>query len=313
MKKDLGILAVSLLLAFLVWAFHNLSLTYSASLQYRVAVTSPVEGHENSALAREALVIRGDATGFLVLSARSHRRNPQTINIKVDPRFLHPADGERDLFTLATSDIREQLSEELSGWFNIDFIETDTLSFIFASQDYVKVPVNPQISLSFAPQHMRVGEMEIRPDSVLVYGDVALLAGVTEVKTERVSLGGLKKSAQGYASVEQLKGLRVDCSEVLYSVNVQRYVEQTRTVAVKAVNVPDDRRLMLLPSSLELTYRTPFESKASKVQDDISLTVDYREFSASRSTKIVPKLESGREIFSYTLSPRMVEGIIVEE
>ncbi len=313
MKRDLGTLAVSLLLAFLVWVFHNLSLNYSASLQYRVAVTSQVEGHENHAVSREALVIRGDATGFLVLSARSHRKNPQTIEVKVDPKFLHSAGGEGDLFTLATSDIREQLAGELSGWLNIDFIETDSLSFNFASQSYVKVPVNPQISLSFAPQHMQVGEMEIRPDSVLVYGDVQLLAGVTEVRTERISLGGLRKPAQGYASLESLKGLRIDCSEVLYSVDVQRYVEQVRTVQVKAVNLPDDKRLMFLPSSVELTWRAPFSSKAAKGQDDMSLTVDYREFSASRNSKTIPVLETDREIFSYSLSPRMVECIIVEE
>ena len=312
--KNLRLLLVSLLTACFVWVMHAFSLDYSASMTYTVRVTTNLTGYAPDATARETLVLRGRGTGFYILRARGLNRKLTELPLTVDARWFTPVPGEADQFEVNVADIRDRISEQLGERFEIDFIETPRLTFTFAPQSYARVPVAAVLDLSFRPQYMQVGEVRLKPDSVLVYGDVKELQKLTQVRTRSISFSNVDKGLQGYVSVQPIPGLRIDCEQVYYDISVDRYVESTLTLPVAATHVPAGRTLMILPSQVEVTFRASFRPRGGRITaDDLSLVVDWPDFVEAGSTRVIPKLVTDRDIYSWRMKPELVECIQVEE
>lgn len=312
--KNLRLLLLSLLTACFVWVMHTFSLDYSASMTYSVHVTTNLKGYAPEATAREILVLRGRGTGFYILKNRGFNRTPANLPLTLDARSFEPVKGEPDCFSVNVTDIRDKIAEQLGERFDIDFIETTALTFVFTPQSSVRVPVVASLDLSFRPQYMQVGEVQLRPDSVLVYGDVTELQKITQVRTDNISFSNVDKGLQGYVRIDPVPGLRVDCEEVYYDISVDRYVETTFTLPVTVTRVPAGRTLMALPSQVEFTFRASFRPRGGRItEDDLSLVVDWRDFVKAGGTKLIPKLVTKRDIYSWRMKPEMVECIQVED
>ncbi len=312
--KNLRLFLLSLLTACFVWVMHTFSLDYSASIPYTVRVTTNLKGYAPEAGAREILVLRGHGTGFYILKTRGWNHRPADLSLALDARWFKPAGEEPDLFQVNVADIRDKIAEQLGEKFVIDFIETEQLTFSFTPQAYARVPVAAVLDLSFRPQYMQVGEVVLKPDTVLVYGDVKELQKLTQVGTGSISFRNVDKSLQGYVKIDPVPGVRIDCEQVYYDVTVDRYVETTLMLPVTAANVPAGRALMILPSQVEFTFKAAFRPRGGRITaDDLSLVVDWADFIEGGGTKVIPKLVTDRDIYSWRMKPELVECIQVEE
>ena len=312
--RDLRLFLISLLIACVVWAMHTFSLEYSATLPCSVRVETNLEGYAPTSTARETMLLRGRATGFYLLKTRGSGQRAVPLEIHVDPRHFKPVEGEEDVFSLGATEIRERLDEQLGDRFVIDFTETEQLTFPFVRESYAKVPVVASLDLTFRPQYMQVGEVRLRPDSVLVYGPVKELERLTEVRTRNISYHSVDKNLQGSVGLEPAPGLRLNLDQVAYDIEVDRYVETTFTLPVTAIHVPEGRSLMILPSQVEFTFRAPFRPRGGRITaDDLSLVVDYLEFAGAGSTRVIPKLVTERDVYSWRIKPALVECLQVEK
>ena len=311
--KNLRLFLASLLIACIVWAMHTFTLEYSATIPCTVRVVTNLRGYAPEAVAQETLMLHGKATGFYLLKARGTGQKNMELELPVDAKHLYPVEGEEDTFVLPVPEVRDKINEQLGERFAIDFIETEQLTLIFTPQADVKVPVEASLDLTCRPQYMQVGLVQLKPDSVLVYGPVKDIQRLTEVRTHSISRTNVDKTLQGYATLEPVPGLRIDTEQVWYEVVVDRYVETTMTLPVTATNVPADHSLMLLPSQVEIVFRAPFRPRGGLIApEDLSLVVDYRDFTGAGSTKVIPRLVTYRDIYSWRLRPELVECILVE-
>ena len=310
--KDLRLLLSSLLIACLVWGMHTFSLEYSASVPCAVRVVTGLTGYAPEATARETLSLRGKATGFYLLKARGTRR-PLQLTVSVEARHFRPEEGQEDTFVLPVSELREKLVEQLGERLVIDFLEPEQLTFVFTPQSFVKVPVEASFDLGFRSQYMQVGQVHLKPDSVQVYGAVKELQRITKVRTRSLSRTGVDKPLQGYIPLEIHSGLRLDAERVWYEVEVDRYVETTLTLPVSVRGAPAEHPLMVLPSQVEVTFRAPFRPRGGRiVAEDLALVVDYADYIRSGSTRMIPRLETSRDIYAWRLKPGLVECLQVE-
>lgn len=311
--KDLRLLLSSLLIACLVWGMHTFSLEYSASVPCTVRVVTSLTGYAPEATARETLSLRGKATGFYILKARGTGRRPLQLTLPVDARHFRPEDGQEDTFVLPVSELREKLVEQLGERLVIDFLEPEQLTFVFTRQSFVKVPVEASFDLGFRSQFMQVGPVHLKPDSVLVYGAVRELQRITKIRTRNLSRTGVDKPLQGYIGLEIPSALRLDADRVWYEVEVDRYVETTLTLPVSVRGAPADHSLMVLPSQVEVTFRAPFRPRGGRiVAEDLALVVDYADYIRSGSTRMIPRLETARDIYAWRFKPELVECLQVE-
>ena len=169
--KEWLLLLLSLLLAFVIWLLHSLSLQYSVFFEYNVVLNSSLEGRSRSAVSEDVLIVRGRSEGYYILRQRIGRR--KTINVSAPATALVHEDG--DVFSVGCENIKSNIVEALGGNVDLEFIVSDSLDFTFPRITSKRVPVAPKTSIVFNGQYMPLGRIELRPDSVDIYGDARLL------------------------------------------------------------------------------------------------------------------------------------------
>ena len=247
--RDWTVFFLSLLLAFSIWLLHNLSLDYSDFVTVRMTAScSNIEGHATQSSNVCDVVARCRTSGYNIIKSRlALRRNH--VQVPFDRQSLTLKSG--DVYYITRRELSESAHHLFGEKVEVEYFLTDTLYFRFPYETNKKVPVFPVLSLSFEPQYMSQGSLEIVPDSVRIYGEPYHLATVDRVFTEPVKLQDLKSGAAGVARIERIKGVRLAENEVHYSIEVMRYVEITREVTIEPVNVPPDKEMMIYPSKAE--------------------------------------------------------------
>lgn len=307
-RKEWLLLLLSLLLAFIVWLIHSLSLQYSVFLEYRVTLSTSIEGRTRTATSEDILIIRGRSEGYYILRQRIGRLKNLTVTVL--PANVTYKDG--DIFTVDCETIKSNIVEALGGNVDLEFIVSESLDFSLPEVTSKRVPVVPKASIVFDGQYMPVGDIELRPDSVDIYGDARLLGTIDSVFTETIARSGVDGPIQGLCGIVPIRRVEYSEDNIYYSMNVVRYIEESMNVPVTATGVPENKELIILPSSVTLKYRRIF-SGIQYAPENFVLSVDYNDFIRTMDSELVPKLVSMPEgVLSWEMSPRYVDCILLE-
>lgn len=306
--KEWLLLLLSILLAFIIWLLHSLSMQYSVFFEYNVELTSSLEGRSRSAASEDVLIVRGRSEGYYILRQRiGHRK---AIRVTAPATALVHKEG--DVFSVNCESIKSNIVEALGGSVDLEFIVSESLDFSFPRIVSKRVPVAPKTSISFIPQYMPLERIELRPDSVDIYGDARLLETVDSVMTEMISVSGVDGPIQGICSLVPIRRVEFSEDDIYYSLNVVRYIEESMDVPVTAVGVPEGKDMFVLPSTVRLTFRRVFSS-TRYAPDNFVLAVDYADYINTIDSELVPELVSRPEgIISWQISPRYVDCILLE-
>ena len=305
--RDLAVFLLALLLAFSTWLIHNLSLKYNDYLTASVIAQCNIDGHSNVSLNHSDIIARCRATGYkVIMSGIRERRKPVTVNFS--PSVMRHK--EDDLFYVLSSDLNEYTHLIYGDGVTLDHYVSDTLFFRFPSVDYRKVPVTPVYSVSYMPQHMSDGQLQVAPDPVTLYGMSHRLENITQVFTEPIKHNDLATDVQGVVKLEKVKDVRMSSEEVHYMLDVKRYVEVVMTLPVNAVNVPADKKLQTFPSIVTVTLKYPFPL-ISDPEENVTAYVDYNDYAASLSGMCQISISGAdKDLLSYEADPVAVNCVV---
>ena len=253
--RDLAVFMLALLLAFSIWLIHNLGLKYNDYLTASVKAECNIEGHTNISLNTSDVIARCRATGYkAIMSDIKARRRPVTVTF--NKSVMRHKEG--DLFYVLSSDLTEYTHLIYGDGVTLEYFVSDSVFFRFPEVDHKKVPVQPVYSVSYMPQHISKGELEIIPDSVTLYGQARVLETIDKVLTDPIKHSYLSSDIQGLVRLEKIKDVRMSVSEVHYLLDVSRYVEMNMTLPITVENVPSDKKLIVFPSKADVVLRLSF-------------------------------------------------------
>lgn len=283
-RKDLVVFLLSFLLAFSIWFIHNVSLRYSEVLAATVAAESNLSGRRNTASNSCKVVARCRATGYSIIRNKMFGGGAPVM-IHFDAASLHHRDG--DVFAFSPESMPE-FGKMVFGASvsSVEYYLTDTLLFVFPEENSRKVPVVPISDIRYASQYMSGDGMEVRPDSVYIYGDPEKIAGISKVFTKNVTLSDLSSDAHGSVGIESVRGVRISETSVDYTVIVRRYVSEELSLPVRVRNVPAGKSVAVYPSNVNAVVAFQFPLMADSDALDV-LYVDYHDFEQSRSGKCI--------------------------
>lgn len=307
---DLLILVFSLLLAFFMWGMHRFSQPYSTFFNYKVNIESNIAGRAKYSSSYNSLVLRGKATGFYIVQQRlGEKSNLGSLTLQVDSKLLKAVKERPDFFYLKSVDIKEKVQETLGNDFELESITTDTLYFQIARQANKKVPVAVKQNISFAPQYTALGKVQLRPDSVVVYGNESAIEGVDSVYTQLITEKDADKPVQGVVGIDPVRGVRFSEEQVYYSLQVGRYFEDRVTAKINVVNAPSSVNVIVAPQEVTLRYKMLFENKKEIDATDFQVVVDFNKIGPTNVAR--PYIvKSPGNIFSVDIEPVFVECIV---
>lgn len=303
--RDWVVLILSLLLAFSVWMIHNLSLKYNANLKAKVIAVCRLDGYDDVSVGTAEVTARCRTTGYSILA--SYLRSGRPVKIEFNPSVMQRYDGDR--FYVAGSRLNEYAHLIFGEDVTLDHFISDTLFFRFPAVHHKKVPVVPVSLLTYRPQYMNRGELQIMPDSVVVEGEPSLLASVHQVHTAPVRHFDISENISGVVPLEPVRGIHIESSEVYYSLDVARYVEVVTQVPVETEGVPSDRKLMVFPSTVTVRMKCEFPL-IQDLDGSIRAHVDYGDFSSSLAGNCLVKIsELPKGVLSYDIEPVAVRCV----
>lgn len=311
MGGDVFILLFSLFLAFFMWSMHRFTLEYSSMFEYRVNLASNLEGRSKSAESHNALVVRGQTSGFYIIQQQLGKWfGGESVDIFMDARWLRSSDGSKDLFSVAGNEMKQLVQDALGPDFKLESIASDTLYFTFPRQAYKKVPVVPVYEITYEPQYATTMPVAIRPDSVLIYGEASKLAQIDSVFTQKIRRKMVNAPVQGVVQLQPVNGVRYSTKELFYAIDVQRYYESIYDVKVSPVNTPQhESRFIFYPQNVSVTYRAVYGGKPLKASD-FSVKADFSEREQCNGREIIKlrcTVSKPAGVFSVKVEPKYVE------
>ncbi len=302
-----------LFLAFVIWSVHKLSDNYSYFFQFGVLAKSSLGGKEPEALSENKLNIRARTSGFYILQYKFGKADP-FITITPENRAFRKVSGKSGNYFVLTSEVRDLISSATGDKLLIENLNTDTLFFKFKGVSQKNVPVGVKSAISFKEQFMKSGEIKLNPSYVTLYGESALIDKIDTLFTKVIKIEKAESNINGVIKLEKIAGTSISHDEVLYSVNVVRYVEKEIILPVKVENLPDGLAVNLNPGEVKFVYRVPFGLSKDDNQIFTDLHIDFREIEGSTDTLVAPvigRINPG--VLEFRLVPGFVECKVLKQ
>lgn len=294
-----------LLLAAAIWLIHNLSRMNSDVVSVQLIAESNIEGRARRANEPVTVTARCKASGFRLIYLHSRER---TAVVRFDAEDFQHREG--DFFSIQSSQLYKYVPAIFGPIQAVESFISESLLFRFSSENSKKVPVTAVSSLGFKAQYTKMSELELNPDSVLVYGTPEMLKTVDAVYTEPIIKNEIRNDVHGEARLEKPSGLRLSHDVVDYSLKVSRYVEIRRSLPVEVRNLPPTARVLTFPALIDVSMRCVFPLLSDDPGDGLELYVDYSEFRKSLAGKCVVRYDSlPAGVISCSLHPEVCECV----
>jgi YbbR-like protein. len=295
-------------IALLLWLLHKLSMEYAAYFRYEVSIVSDMDGYASDSQNEEAVLIKGRASGFYILK-HQWGRVPQ-LRLQVPERDLRPS-GREDSFMIAASALNAPLLEQLGGDLVLESLLLDSIHVSFTKVASKRCKVAFQGVYSFDPQYTSFRPLLLTPDSVTVTGPVSVLERIDSVQTQAVQLRELYKDMQGMVGLLPIAGVHYSVRDVRYEIFVSRFAAYSVQREVKVENLPAGVSVLLVPTTVNLQFRAPYDIADPLFSGYFELFVDYNDIAQSLSGKMIPQHRALPEyIQRISLDPPLVECII---
>ena len=302
------ILVFSLLLAFFMWSIMKLSGNYSSHIKYRLEVTTNIEGRSNVAISDDPLVIGAKATGFKILQNNGDEGTILRIE-GVDAKHLRKYGDDDNTYYMFPDDIRQAIQDALGTDIKVETLATDTLFFQFPVQANKKVPVVATDFVVFDKQYMAFGPGVIKPDSILIYGNLEDIDKIVHVTTQAVKGKNVNESITAVLNLNPIEGIRFSADQVLYTREVGRYVESSVKVPVTIENAPSYANVAIIPQEVVVRFRYQFGRQVEYTAADFAVTVHYDDI--LREDVVKPHLSKKPEtVLEAEFQPKFVECVL---
>jgi hypothetical protein len=254
--------------------------------------------------------IRVRAHGYKLLEYKiSNKFLPFQINVNsITLRMLSGSDFSKlyALTRLMDDKIENQLSSELE----IVSISPDTIYFEFADRIFKKVPVASDIDAKPATQYMIYGDIDFKPDSIIISGAEPIVDTINEVFTNKVELLDLAVNYTDDIKLNKIDNVNFSEDKVDFSINVEKFTEGSQKIKLHVINVPDSLIIRTFPKEITVTYLVALSDYEKVLPELFEAIVDFKETSNQLNQLNVKIQNSPGYIRSLRYNPKIVEYII---
>lgn len=301
-RRRFHIVLTTILIGICLWLSVSLREQFSVTMDAALTVDDVPEGMAiRSAVPRHLqLKLRGEGwrlAGLLTGSA-----------LEVTVPYTSLAPGNR-IITL--TQIVERIS--LSPGIQLLRATPDTVVVLLDRVASKRVPVVPDLSITFREGYGQVGPAQLIPDSVTMTGAETVLRQITEWRTAPATFTDVKAPIETTISVVHGDGPAVQCTppELQIRVNIQPFAEKVFSgLPVEIMDTPPNREVIFIPPKMEVVARGGIRQLASLMPVDFRVAVPFDRILADTTGTIVPDVHPPSGIQVVTHHPERLQYIV---
>ena len=216
-------------LAALFWLLIKLSAQYT--------VTAPLTINIKDAPA-DLVILDGNqkvkvtlsTTGFELLNYYFKPASRRKVDISLEEVPLHK-DSE-STYSFSVSYAKEKVANFLTIEPNEVSFDDNRIIVKMEQLDSIKVKVIPNIDLSYEKQYNRHGKIQVKPDSVTIYGPKTKLASIDNIYTDNISLKNINSNIDIDVPIHLDEMINANTKNVNIKINVEKYTEAIANVKI---------------------------------------------------------------------------------
>jgi hypothetical protein len=298
-----------LLLSVLFWFLTAMNKDYTTSISYPVKY---IRFPEKKVLANDVpdrLELEVIADGYTLLRYKLQSRIAPIV-FDVNSFALYTLLTDPSTVYIQSSNARDFIVKQLSD-IEILNIYPDTLFFKLADKVSKKVPVRPDLDISFEKQYMQVGPNLVEPDSVTISGPEMIIDSIEMAATVPVTMTDVNRSFDMELEMQPVNKIEYDPLEVWLQVPVEKFTEASLKVQIEVINMPDSLLLRPFPPAVTVNCNIGLSAYETLNEHLFRAVIDYSEVGNMLGNKLqVQIIKMPVYIQSVNFTPKSVEYIV---
>lgn len=297
-----------------IWLFSKLSDNYATQITIPIRYENIPEGKILSQISDSALRLTLNDQGFTLFWVKYFNKE-RTFVINMEEAELK---SHEDYHTahIATHTWADDFLSQFNLAGRVTAMSPDTVNFIFEDRIYKKVPVKPEVKISFRKQYFAYDTLQVIPDSVTVSGVESLVSTLDHIKTEPVVLNDVAGSVNTAVQLHLPPSVTPDelsVQQVQLVLNVEKFTEATVLIPITDINTPDNMRVRVFPEEVAVSYIVALKDYKTITPEMFTMQVDLSEIKkqGTRKLEIIPA-GFPETVTINRIEPREVEYLILK-
>ncbi len=301
-EKKLPIFFFSLLFAFLVWVSVNLGNEFQTTIEVPVRVENLPPTKAIASALPKSVFVKIQGTGWKLLNSIISPNLRYTIDFSSLTR-------KDTLFT--SKNLHERIS--FPAGIHIFLISPETVTVAIDSKISKKVPIIPDVNISYRRGFDIIGCMKAFPESITISGAQSLLNSINEWKTKPITLNDINEPTNIKAELADTFQLEVTRPAFVptISFDVQPIAEKTiNDIPVDVSEVPSNRTIVLIPPKISIIIRSGVNTIASLTEKDFHASIEYTAILLDTSGTIQPVISAPQNVTVVQKKPEKIQYVV---
>ena len=269
-NKKVKVFTLFLVVSLLAWSVSKLSETQNAWMQTTMSPVNLPDSLLMKSNATPSINLRLQATGFRLLWLLLGKKE-----IDID---LAQIDKSQYRYYLTKNKLRPQIQQKLSSAVELMDIEQDTLFFDLYQVRSKRVPVEPNINLQMAANHILKGAISIEPDSITIKGPAREIDTITSLKTALLERNAVDSDFMWETELQIPDGLvdsEYSATKVSLRGEVVRFSEKIFEIPISVENITEGFGVRTFPSEVRLLCKAAESDLLDITKDDFQVKARY--------------------------------------
>lgn len=294
-------------IAALFWLLIKLSANYTVTEPLTIDIKDApadlvvVDGSQE-------LKVTLSTSGFELLNYYFKPASKRKVDISLEEVPLHK-DSE-GTYSFSISYAKEKVAKYLAIEPSEVSFDENRISVRMEQLDSLKVKVMPNIDISYEKQYNRHGRIQIKPDSITIYGPKSKLKEIDNIYTESISLKNISSNIDINVPLHPEEMINFDSKEVNIKINVEKYTEAIANVKIENNS---DRKLRLFPDKVKIKYIVSLTDYNIIKDNSFIISIDTADISSENNFLPVYLIDYPSNTRIISIEPKEVEYIIIEE
>lgn len=188
------------------------------------------------------------------------------------------------------------------------------ISFEYTTLEEKKVPIIFDGQIFLAAGYLLSGDIQIIPDSIMVYGSKELLNTISYVYTESDTILDFKSKNPLVYKIENIDNAKLSTNSIKVIIPVDKYTQKDIIVPIQCINTPENIEVKFFPSTVKISFLVGLSEYHSITDRDFSVELDYNDLKEIHDLSIPLRITSSPDhIKNLILSPSEVEFIFEQQ
>lgn len=304
-QRKVKVFLLFLICSFLAWSLSKLSETYESRAAFEIDYINFPDTLLLNTAEKQFVNAKLKTSGFQFLS---YGISPKKL--KIDLNDVSFSNGR---YYMPSNTIKPQFEKQLSNTISIIELERERVFVDLYQVINKEVPVEPNVSIELAQNHLLEGELIIEPNSIVLKGPSNEVKSITKIKTEQLIFNELKEDFSKSVSIvlpDELVNGEISTNTVKVSGRVVRFSEKEYTISIKAKNVPEGFRIRMFPDQVGLVCKASVDTLKDISNDDFEVVVDCSIIHESKSQLLLEVSKSPENIYAVQLLNNQIEFVL---